>query len=357
MPSRVLTPDARLRALLARQLLLERAELPVPRALQRICGLQTQHAPSGYLGLHARLAGFAREDLTGALHAGRVQQAWAMRSTIHMLTPRDRAVFCAAVRDEQRAAWLRERTDLAPGDPPAAADAVRDLLAGGPRRQAEITAELTARGLARGAFPAVQHWVELVRVPPAGTWDTPRAHVYGLAPRPRADPDPAAARVELARRYLRAFGPASAPDVARFAGWPVGVARAALGELSLRRFTGSAGGELLDLPGAPRPDPRTPAPARLLGPFDAVLLLGHAAGAEIVPAAHRHRVFATSKPRSEPTFLVGGRVAGTWAFRDGRVVCAPFDELGAADRRAVGEEAERLTAWYAAGAGGGSTGR
>src|SRR5918999_5835390 len=64
---RVLTERELNRALLARQLLLERADVPVPRALERIGGLQTQDARSGYIGLWSRLAGFERDHLTRAL--------------------------------------------------------------------------------------------------------------------------------------------------------------------------------------------------------------------------------------------------------------------------------------------------
>lgn len=345
MGERVLTDDACLRALLARQQLLERATVAPARALERVCGLQTQHAPSGYLGLHARLEGFDRATLTAALTRGRVAQAWAMRSTIHMLSARDRPVFAAAVREAQQSLWLRMHRSLSGDDVRAAADAVRGYLAGGPLRQAEITARLAADGLRADAFPPLQHWVDLVRVPPAGTWETPRAHVYGLAPA-SCGIDVGAARAELARRYLRAFGPASAPDVARFAGFTVTTARAVLAGLELRRFRDERGVELLDVPRAPLPAPGTPAPVRFLGPFDAVLLLGHAARARIVPAPFRDRVFATSMPRSTPTFLLDGRVAGTWAHRDGRVAWEPFAELTTRDRRAVEAEAERLAAWY-----------
>lgn len=89
MAERVLTDDELLRALLARQALLERVGLRPERALEKLAGLQTQHAPTGYVGLFSRLAGFARADLTDGLTSGRVVQAWAMRSTIHMLSPRD----------------------------------------------------------------------------------------------------------------------------------------------------------------------------------------------------------------------------------------------------------------------------
>ena len=50
MLERTLTERELNRALLARQLLLERAELPLTRAIERLGGLQTQYAPSGYIG-------------------------------------------------------------------------------------------------------------------------------------------------------------------------------------------------------------------------------------------------------------------------------------------------------------------
>jgi hypothetical protein len=58
------------RALLARQLLLERSPLPLPRALEAVAGLQTQYAPAAYVGLWSRLRDFRRNDLTAALEGG-----------------------------------------------------------------------------------------------------------------------------------------------------------------------------------------------------------------------------------------------------------------------------------------------
>jgi hypothetical protein len=64
---RVLTQRELNRALLARQLLLERSRLSIPRALERVGGIQMQYAPSGYVGLWTRLDGFERDALTRAL--------------------------------------------------------------------------------------------------------------------------------------------------------------------------------------------------------------------------------------------------------------------------------------------------
>src|SRR5689334_18817916 len=89
MAERVLTTRELNRAVLARQMLLERAAGSPEQAAARVAGLQTQYAPSGYVGLWSRLSGFARPDLTDALLAGRVVQAWVMRCTIHMVAAAD----------------------------------------------------------------------------------------------------------------------------------------------------------------------------------------------------------------------------------------------------------------------------
>ena len=64
MAERVLSERELNRAVLARQLLLERSKLSPPKALERIGGIQAQYAPSVYIGLWSRLAGFERQALT-----------------------------------------------------------------------------------------------------------------------------------------------------------------------------------------------------------------------------------------------------------------------------------------------------
>ena len=76
---RVLSQRELNRALLARQLLLERSPLPVPRALERIGGIQNQYAPNAYVRLWSMLVGFRREDLTRAYEDGSVVQGTLMR--------------------------------------------------------------------------------------------------------------------------------------------------------------------------------------------------------------------------------------------------------------------------------------
>jgi len=349
MPERVLSWGRLHRALLARQMLLERVALTPVQAVERLGGLQTQYAPSAYVGLWSRLAGFRRADLTGALHDRRIVQAWVMRSTIHMVSAGDFGPLSDAVREQRRRLYLRSFPGARDIDHDAATDLVRELLARGPAKQAEIVGALRAAGFPRTAFTGVQLWLDLVRVPPAGTWELPRAHVHGLAEtwlRRRAPVDRAAAEERLATRYLCGFGPATPGDLGRYAGWTITEAKAVLERLPVRRFRDPDGHLLLDVPRAPLPDADVPAPVRFLGQFDAVLLLGHAARTRILPAEHREEVFATRMPQSVPTFLVDGRVAGTWRWTGTDVATTPFEPLPAGARDAVAAEAARLAAFH-----------
>src|SRR5688572_21364068 len=99
---RVLTVRELNRALLARQLLLERARLPVPRALERIGGIQNQYAPSGYASLWTRLEGFERDALTRALERRTAVQGTLMRVTIHLVSAREFWLYALGVRRARR---------------------------------------------------------------------------------------------------------------------------------------------------------------------------------------------------------------------------------------------------------------
>ena len=87
------------------------------------------------------------------------------------------------------------------------------------------------------------------------------------------DVEEAEARDHLVRRYLAAFGPASRKDISQWAHLKPRDLEPVLERLSLRRFRDEEGGELLDVPRAPLPDPDTPAPVRFLPTWDAVLLV------------------------------------------------------------------------------------
>jgi hypothetical protein len=340
---RTLTQRELNRALLARQLLLERSTVPLPRVLERIGGIQNQYAPNAYIRLWSCVDGFRRDDLTRALERRSVIQATLMRETIHAVSRRDYWPFAVGIRAAQRQWFLRVRKPRPKErDLERQATELRALMADGPRRHDELV-EIVGR-----SWGMVGPWIDLVRVPPSGTWERRRAHLFRTAeewvgPEDVEEPE---ARDHLVRRYLAAFGPASRNDISHWAHLPLGDLRPVLERLSLRRFRDEAGGELLDLPRAPLPDPETPAPVRFLPTWDATLLV-HARRTGVLPERYRPRIFSTKTPHSFPTFLVDGMVAGTWRYEDGRVEITPFARLDAASAREVREEAERLAAFHA----------
>lgn len=338
---RVLTQRALNRALLARQLLLERARMPLDDAIEQIGGLQTQYAPSGYVGLWTRLADFRRDELTRALENRAVVQATLMRVTIHIVSRREFWRYAAGIREARRAWFTRVASG---GDAAAtltAAARVREALAGGPRDARELGE------LGSGFLGRLGVWVDLVRVPPSGTWGRRRADRLALAedwlgPNDATDDEGLA---HLVRAYLRAFGPAPWRDIASWAGIQVADAKRGGAGLEVVRYRDEDGRELLDLPGAPLPDAETPAPVRFLPHWDANLLV-HARRTGLLPEAYRLRVFTARNPFSVGTYLVDGRVAGAWSVRDGRVVLEPYEDVSTRERRSIEREREALEAFH-----------
>jgi Winged helix DNA-binding domain len=349
MTERVLSTRELNRALLARQLLLERSPLPVPRALEAVAGLQTQYAPAAYVGLWSRLRDFRREDLTRALEDRRAVQATLMRSTIHTVSAEDYWLFAAGVREGRREWWLRAAArNLVGVDMAEAACPLRRRLEQGPARTDELKALLAASGAPAVTWQGVGLWLDLVRIPPSGTWEQRRADLYALADSwlGVSDPGAEAGLVHLARRYLAGFGPATLKDIAGWAGVPASQIKPALASLPLRRFRDEKGAELFDLEDAPLPDPDTPAPVRFLHTWEAALLV-HARRTQVLPERHRELVFHVRMPFSTPTFLVDGAVAGSWRYEDGLVRLNPFEALAPKVLRELEREAEALAAFHA----------
>ena len=346
MSQRLLTQRARNRALLARQGLLERWACPVPRAVERMGGIQAQYAPSSYVALWSRLEGFRRADLDRALSRRTVVQATLMRATIHLVSAADFWPLADAIRGPRLAWFLRvQRSGKGPDALHAAAQAAEAALRYGPLRQHELDALVD-----KAMRPAIGMYVDLVRVPPAGTWAQRRADLYGLAddwlPRaPGEVPDPVDQTARLVRRYLGAFGPAHRRDIATWAGVKVRDVTPALDRLELRTFRAEDGGELVDLPRAPLPEPGTPAPVRFLPTWDAALLT-HCRGTGLLPEQHRAAIFSTKNPFSLGTVLVDGEVRATWRPLEDRIEVTELDVLGRAARTAVADEADRLAAFH-----------
>lgn len=342
MTEAVLTQRRLNRALLARQLLLERSTLSIPEAVEQVGGLQTQYAPSAYVGLWTRLADFGRDALTRALEERAVVQATLMRTTIHVVSAREFWLFAAGIRRAQQEWWLRlQKGAVTASEMEGYAGRLRAALADGPRSVKDLG------DLAKGFVGNAGLWAELVRVPPSGTWERRRADLLALA---EAWLGPSDATEEegvehLLRSYLRGFGPAALRDVSQWAHVSVTTLKNAAARMSLRRFRDESGRELLDLPDAPLPPEDTPAPVRLLPHWDANLLV-HARRTGVLPEEHRPRVFSNRNPFSVGTVLVDGRVVAAWSYRNG-IQLDRFESVPRGAWKEVEAEARRLEAFHA----------
>ena len=149
---------------------------------------------------------------------------------------------------------------------------------------------------------------------------------------------------------MGAFGPSTVLDVQTWSG--LTRLREVLDRLRprLRVFATDEGGELFDVPAAPRPDPDAPAPVRLLPEYDN-LLLSHADRDRIISEPHRKR-YVAERGAMRGAVLVDGFFRGLWKIERGRgratVVVDPYERLPAADADAVTTEAHRLLAFAAA---------
>lgn len=346
MAERVLTTRELNRAVLARQHLLAPSTGSIAQTLKAIGAVQSQYAPSMYIGLWSRMASLEREAVTRALEQRSAVQATLMRMTIHLVARRDFWPFALATRAARRESWQRStRTG-------ATAEQLEDLAGRVGEHLAEhgqISRKELDALVGKAHALAVGHWIDLVRVPPSGTWERRRADRFAAAadwvgPPPDMTAEDAAA--QLVRSYLAGFGPAARADIASYTGLARRELGPALDRLKLRSFRSESGDELLDLPRAPLPDPDTPAPARLLPTWDATLLV-QARRARILPEEHRPKIFHVRNPHSDAVFLVDGAVAGTWRHRDGRIELQPLEKLDRATLRELRAEADRLAAFHA----------
>ena len=354
----VLCSRALNRALLERQALLRRQELPAEEMIERLVGMQAQVPDAPYVGLWTRLEGFRTDELSTLISDRQAVRASMIRATIHLVTARDfltlrpvvqpvleRDVYGNSTYGKERLAKLDVDTVLAAG---------RMLLEEHPRTAAELRRWLGLqwpdRDPAALAY-AVRGLLPLVHVPPRGVWGqsgpvalTTAEAWLGRSVVPKGDPG------EAILRYLAAFGPATVADARTWSG--LSGLREVFERLRTRlvTFRDDSGRELYDVPGAPLPDPETPAPPRFLPEFDNVLL-SHADRTRLISGEHRRALIKDPMMRG---VLLDGFVCGTWKKERTRgkatLIIEPFEPLATQDRDSLAEEGERLIRFAGKGA-------
>ncbi|GAA4903239.1 uncharacterized protein YcaQ [Stackebrandtia albiflava] len=324
------------RALLDRQGLLRRTRTTPQRMTARLLGLQAQLGDPPYYQLWTRIEGFRQAELTSALRDRSVVRVVLMRGTIHLIGAEDCMPLRALIQPFLTRTLFNGSQNgrkIVGVDPGELAQAGRDLLADGPLHNDEIAERLAARfpgyegnSLAYG----LRCLIPLVQVPPRGVWGEGGGLRYAWAAqwldRPEESEPPA---TELLLRYLAAFGPASVADFQRWSS--LTRTRELFTRLGdrLTVYRDPDGRELFDVAGTALPDPDTPVPVTLVGPFDN-LLLSHADKSRVMGKAEEKRAFGPNAV-IRGTYLVDGRVAGAWRAdrsRDlTRLWVEPFAEL------------------------------
>jgi hypothetical protein len=335
------------RTTLARQLLLERASMPVLGAVERLVGLQAQLARPPYVGLWTRLTDFTRDQLASEIDSRRVVKATFVRGTLHLLTTADYLNFRATLQPVLTSAFediVKQRG--ATVDVPRMVDAAREFMGPQPRSFAEITTLLT--GLIPDGDPgalryAVRTHLPMVQVPIQKDWSYPGNPRFALADDWLGTDVPVEEQLpDLVRRYLAAFGPATVNDMQTWS--YLTNLQPVFDTLELVRYRDERGRQLYDLPDLPVESGDAPAAVRFLPEFDN-LVMAHQDRARVVPNAHRSRVYLPGL-RVAATVLVDGFVAGAWATErvkhTASLIISPFPSLNAPVRTALLDEAERL---------------
>jgi hypothetical protein len=339
------------RALLARQLLLERRRASAASTIERLVGMQAQAPNLPYVGLWARLEGFRTDELSRLIETRAAVRISLMRNTIHLLTTRDALGLKPLFMPLGERGYMRGSPwgrGMSEADVAAITSTGRDLMADRSRTVAELAKLLAERFPGRDALAmayGVRYMVPLVFTPPRGIWGAggPVALTTMEAWLGRP-PGPAIPAEQLVLRYLAAFGPASPADMRAWSGLAM---RPVFEKLrpKLKTFRDAKGTELFDVPRAPRPPAETPAPVRLMPDYDNILL-GHSDRTRIMDAG-RHVGLFSSNGIMQGAVLVDGFVRAAWRPKTEKgattLHVAPFAKpLAARDRSAIADEARGL---------------
>jgi hypothetical protein len=321
MPDPVLSRRALNRALLARQFLLERVDLPIEAAVEHLVALQAQEPWDPYYQLWSRLRGFDPFELARLLEERRVVRATSMlRTTIHLLTADDwlalRPVL-PVVSDRGFATGSPFGRQLAGLDIDEVLAAGREALAERPLTASQLRAILGERWPDRDATSlayAVRYLVPLVQTTPRAVWGKRGQPVLATAGLWLGrDVGTANDPTDLILRYLRAFGPASVMDVQAWSWLTKLTPYIEALRPGLRTFRDENGKELFDVPDGVLPDADTPAPPRFLPTYDNVVL------------GHKDRSRIIGDPKQD---LMDGKAQWDEVFARGSILVDGFVSAG-----------------------------
>ena len=345
MSREILTNRQLNRATLARQMLLERSDAGIADTVRFLGGLQAQQSNDPYIGLWSRLNGFTHEALTALIVDKTLARATTMRGTLHLHTAADLIGFRALVQNYLMATWRSGfRKRFAGQDEKAVHREGLKILKKGPTTIGAVGKALhemfpEAEALALAVF--IQMSETLIQVPPTRVWGNGSAPLLERAEMWLGKQKPALSRIDLVRRYISAYGPASIQDMQTWCRLTkLNVEFKAL-EKELVTFESEDGRVLYDLPDAPRPAADTPAPIRFLPLYDnAYLGFDNRRRMLMDIDLKRLNMFADFKP----ALLIDGVIAAGWVVSRkkaaARLEIEPYHKLSKKQIREIEAEGE-----------------
>jgi hypothetical protein len=343
-----------------RQLLDPVGDRSVAEVVRRLCGVQAQVASTAELCVRVRRETSKPGEVARALSQGRLIKTWAMRGTLHLLTPEDAGAFLSLMaggRMWERPSW-QKWFGITAKQLDSLRAVVRESLDGTVLTREELVAAVIAqRGYGHLGDALRSGWGSLLK-PFAWQGDlcfgpSRGNRVTFMRPEDASSrwagvPEPDEAAPIAMAAYLRSYGPATAQG---FTNW---LARGWTPKTRLRRWfdelrprlaevdVGSDRAYVLkaDLDGLRATKPTQA--VRLLPGFDQFVMGPGTDDGRVTPAKRRTAVSKQSGWIS-PVVLAGGVVRGTWDLEHGRVVVAWFKEAGAVPRPRLQAEVKRLS--------------
>jgi hypothetical protein len=363
MPSKSFSADRVAAFRLARHHLTGGSKAPLVDVCRDVGGIQAQVMSAAELSLWTRRRQTTRADVRAALWTKRdLVKTTSMRRTLHLLPSRDFPMYIAAMQSWSMAQTtnLLKRIGASGKHVDTMIDVVMEALADGPKTQQDLLARAKTK-----ASKGMRVWLQyawsamrpailqglIVYGEPRGAEATfVRADQWLPGPK-KVDPDDA--QLELAARFLGAFGPATHRDFTKWSGLPTGVTKPIFDRLEPDLEAVTVDGErslvlrrdLAELAAA-----RPASSPTLLPSFD-TFLLAHATKHHLVEPRFYKRVYRNQGWLS-PVVIVNGRIVAVWFLEERAksftVDVQPFETLDAKARRGIAQEAEALGSFLGA---------
>lgn len=328
-------------------------------AIEAVHGIQAQIQAHAYFAVAQRVQKSTSEEIDRALWDERsLIKTWAMRGTVHWLPRKEEPIFAAGLlqlRADMHASWWANQ-GLPPDELRRLLHTIVDIIGEEPKTRQEVAA------LAEGRIdPRWQEWLKsswgglystasrhglLVFGPPRGNNVLFAKRESWLGGIPEIDPDQAA--LEMIRRYLRAYGPATFQDLAHWLGITQNRVRPYWDQIEPERVPVTTDGVTRwvlagDLD-AVREMEGARLPVRLLPAFDP-LLLAHRDKTDILPAELYKRIYGAAA-WVYPAVLIHGQIYGTWTYerkaKHIEITVHPFRPIGKGARAAIERESAHL---------------